>query len=74
MTSAQLPPVTPPPPPVGGIRDLALRLFGTDRAADHWMDRPNPEFGGQTPTQLIQTGRGQVVNDFLDACLAGEYG
>jgi uncharacterized protein (DUF2384 family) len=67
------------PPPGSGLSaaeltDLARQVFGTPKAADFWMDRPNPELAGATPNQLITAGRAQVVKDFLEGILAGNYG
>lgn len=59
---------------IDDVRALALELFGTRPAVDAWMKRENPELGGQTPTQLVRAGRGEVVKDFLSSSLAGDYG
>lgn len=74
--TAQGTPVGTPshPPAPSDIRDLALKAFGTPRAADFWMDRPNPELGGATPNQIISGGRAQVVKDFLEGLIAGNFG
>lgn len=56
------------------IHDLALKAFGTSKATDFWMNRPNPELGGATPNQLISSGKAQVVKDFLEGLIAGNFG
>lgn len=56
------------------LRALAKQVFGTESAAGFWLDDPNPELDGDTPRQLIDDNRGQIVKDFLDGILAGNYG
>ena len=56
------------------IRKLALQLFGTTKAVDFWLDRPNPELHGATPMSLVRCGKGEVVKDFLDGSLDGGHG
>ena len=70
-------PVRRPPTPAdlsADIRVLAAKVFGTDRGADAWMDRPNPELGGKTPRKLVESGRAEVVRDFLAATREGDFG
>jgi uncharacterized protein (DUF2384 family) len=62
---------TPIPKP---IEDLALLVIGTKPGADFWIDRPNPELGGQSPRQLIAAGCAEVVKDFLESLEAGDFG
>ena len=56
------------------VRDLAFELIGTDRGRDFWMNQPNTEFEGKSPQELIDDGRGEIVEHFLCAALVGEYG
>ncbi|MBX9582048.1 MAG: MbcA/ParS/Xre antitoxin family protein [Gemmataceae bacterium] len=53
---------------------LAFRVFGTKRGADFWMTRPNPELGGKTPERLVAAGRADIVKEFLQATLEGDFG
>jgi hypothetical protein len=62
------------PTPTDAIRDLAFQVFGTDRAVDFWMKRPNPELGGPSPEELIDNGRVDKVKEFLESLLAGDFG
>jgi uncharacterized protein (DUF2384 family) len=62
------------PSPMDEIRDLAFQVFGTIPAVDFWMKRPNPELGGQTPQDLIATGHANVVKEFLESLLEGDFG
>jgi uncharacterized protein (DUF2384 family) len=55
------------------LQDLARQVFGTQKAADFWMNRSNPELAGKTPNDLIATGQAQIVKDFLEGILAGNY-
>jgi uncharacterized protein (DUF2384 family) len=56
------------------IRELALQLIGTDRGADAWLTMPNPELSGQTPAELIAQGRADVVENFIEGNLHGNFG
>jgi uncharacterized protein (DUF2384 family) len=33
----------------------ALATFGSPKKAQHWMNRPNPLFHGETPSQVIKS-------------------
>jgi hypothetical protein len=52
------------PTPTDVIRDLAFQVFGTARAVDFWLKRPNPELGGPSPQELIDDGRADKVKEF----------
>jgi uncharacterized protein (DUF2384 family) len=67
-------PVATPISPLDEIRALAFQTFGTPQAVDFWMIRPNPELSGQSPEDLINAGRAQVVKEFLESLLAGDFG
>jgi uncharacterized protein (DUF2384 family) len=47
------------------------RLVGNDDAASNWMEQPLAEFGGQTPSQAVSTGREQEVLDHISAMRPG---
>ena len=36
------------------VEEHALDTFGTVEKAEHWLNRPNPMFGGKTPRQVLQ--------------------
>ncbi len=36
------------------VETHALETFGSAAKADHWLNRPNPLFHGQTPRRVIQ--------------------
>jgi uncharacterized protein (DUF2384 family) len=74
--AVQTPPAGAPmnTPSHADIRDLALKVFGTPQGADFWMERPNPELGGAKPNELISAGRAQVVKEFLESLLEGDFG
>ncbi|MBX9624320.1 MAG: MbcA/ParS/Xre antitoxin family protein [Gemmataceae bacterium] len=74
MSAVPKPVRQPHPDPTSAVRTLAVRVFGTERAADAWLDLPNPELGGKTPRKLVESGRAEVVEDFLNAALAGNFG
>ncbi|MBL8294231.1 MAG: DUF2384 domain-containing protein [Bryobacterales bacterium] len=38
----------------------ALETFGSAAKAEHWLNRPNPLFQGQTPRQVIQANPSTV--------------
>jgi hypothetical protein len=63
-----------PPDPKAHIRDLALRLIGTDHGRDYWMSHPNAELNGKSPQELIDGGRADIVEQYLDAALEGDFG
>jgi uncharacterized protein (DUF2384 family) len=63
-----------PTPSQADIRALALKVFGTPQGADFWMDRSNPELGGAKPNDLISAGQAQVVKEFLESLLEGDFG
>jgi uncharacterized protein (DUF2384 family) len=73
-TGGSSPSPTGPGLSAADLLDLAHRVFGTQKAADFWMDRPNPELAGETPNGLVATGRAQIVKDFLEGILTGNYG
>lgn len=56
------------------LLNLARQVFGTQKAAAFWMERPNPELAGAAPKELVTDGRAQIVKDFLEGILAGSYG
>jgi uncharacterized protein (DUF2384 family) len=76
MTPTFTPPLpnSPDPQSVRRIQDLALQLIGTDRGRDKWLERPNPELGGASPNDLIAAGRGDLVENFIEANLNGDGG
>jgi uncharacterized protein (DUF2384 family) len=37
------------------IAEHALETFGSKEKSQHWMNRPNPLFHGQTPSQVMRT-------------------
>lgn len=47
------------------VRYLAFQVFGNHESVDKWMVRPNPEFSGKTPIDLIKEGKTSIVMDFL---------
>jgi hypothetical protein len=65
-------PTTPTPTDV--IRDLAFQVFGTVRAVDYWMNRPNSEQGGESPQMLIDNSHAAKVKEFLESINQGDFG
>lgn len=43
------------------------------RAAEAWLGKPLPGFGGQTPEDLLREGRAAWVHEYLDGVLAGVH-
>jgi putative toxin-antitoxin system antitoxin component (TIGR02293 family) len=43
------------------VRALADRVFGDERKADAWLNRPNPSLSGQVPLDLLKDEIGAAV-------------
>ena len=43
----------------------ALATFGSSEKAQHWMNRPNPLFQGETPAQVIEFDLIQVEAELV---------
>jgi putative toxin-antitoxin system antitoxin component (TIGR02293 family) len=49
-----------------GMLNLAMGVFGTDKAAKHWLRNPVEELGWKRPTDLMRTPVGKrEVRDLL---------
>lgn len=53
------------------VTDKARSVF-TRRAAEIWMDRPNPNLGGEKPSILVKIGEAGSVLDYIEALRQGE--
>ncbi len=42
------------------VEKHALDTFGTIVKAEHWLNRPNPLFGGKSPRQVLQAHPSRV--------------
>src|SRR5580704_14730820 len=40
---------------IQAIRAHALETFGSAKKAEHWMNRPNPQFQGKRPKEVIES-------------------
>jgi putative toxin-antitoxin system antitoxin component (TIGR02293 family) len=40
---------------LGEVRDLALKTFPNEDAANRWLKTPRPSFGNKTPLQLLDS-------------------
>jgi len=43
----------------------ALETFGSREKAEHWMNRPNPQFDGKTPAEMIESDLVQVEGELV---------
>lgn len=59
---------------LSSVASALLRLLGSAEAARIWLNSPNPELEGAIPTQLIQGGEVQVVDELLRDALIGQPG
>jgi uncharacterized protein (DUF2384 family) len=53
------------------VMNAIRAIVGSDDAASNWMEQALPEFGGQTPSQLVGAGREQEVLDHIRALQPG---
>jgi hypothetical protein len=56
------------------IKELAIKAFGTKKAADFWMENPNPELGGYSPQYFVDTNQTVVVKNMLKSLVNGDCG
>ena len=56
------------------IRELAVQMIGTERGADAWLAMRNPELRDRTPIELIADSQAEVVENFIEANLSGNFG
>jgi putative toxin-antitoxin system antitoxin component (TIGR02293 family) len=51
----------------GQVKALANRVFGDDKKADDWLDRPNGSLSGQKPIDLLKDELGAAaVREILE--------
>ena len=74
MTAPSAPSVPADPPTSHQINDVsvpaeiwaeAVRMFGTEEAADHWLRGEHRLFEGRPPVALIAGGDAQEVRNLL---------
>lgn len=54
------------------VLDLLHEMLGSETAALHWLDSPNPDFGGLTPADLIHKGKIEAILDYLQNIRTGQ--
>ena len=56
------------------VLEHATTVFGTQRLAEEWLDRPCKHLAGNVPLDLIDNSLGfQVVEDYLERVELGVY-
>ncbi len=51
-------------------REMADHIFGKPEV---WLNHPNPQFGGRTPNDLIESGEEDRVRNILAAATLGMF-
>jgi len=55
-------------------RNKVLEYFNGDHfKTDLWFSAKNSALGGISPNDMIKIGREEVLNNFIDNCLAGNF-
>jgi hypothetical protein len=61
-----------PDPNVAKILERGLYLFaGNEDALQKWLKRPDPQLGNETPQEVIDGGRPEIVAALIEAALRG---
>lgn len=61
-----------PDPKIAEIRERGLYLFaGHEDAFEKWLKTPDPQLGGETPQEVIDGGRPEIVAALIEAALRG---
>ncbi|MBV9998854.1 MAG: DUF2384 domain-containing protein [Verrucomicrobia bacterium] len=61
-----------PDPRIAGILERGLYLFaGNEAVLQKWLKTPDPQLGGETPQEVIDGGRPEIVANLIEAALRG---
>jgi uncharacterized protein (DUF2384 family) len=61
-----------PDPKIARILERGLYLFaGNEDALQKWLKAPDPQLGGETPQEVIDGGRPEIVAALIEAALQG---
>jgi putative toxin-antitoxin system antitoxin component (TIGR02293 family) len=56
------------------IRPLAVRVFGDEKMAEAWLERPSSSLSGQRPIDLLKSELGAtVVREILEQIDSGIF-
>ena len=53
-------------------REQVTRVLGPDRA-DAWLQKPNRHLNDRSPLQLLRSGEGERVRNYVTALLNGNF-
>lgn len=61
-----------PDPKIARILERGLYLFaGNEELLQKWLKTPDPQLGGETPQEVIDAGRPEIVAALIEAALQG---